>query len=205
LKVRILPVGPLFANCYILTCEEIKEAVIIDPGGDADYILREVKRLRVDVKAVINTHGHVDHIAADEPVIKATGAKLMIHEDDAAMLKSPARNLSLLGGVPLPPLKADRLLQDGDTVAFGSEALEVIHTPGHTPGGICLLADDIVFTGDTLFAKGIGRTDFPGGSYETLLRSIRERLLTLPDDTRVYPGHGPPTTIGQERLGNPYL
>ncbi len=205
MKVRILPVGPLFANCYILTCEEIKEAVIIDPGGDADYILREVKRLRVDVKAVINTHGHVDHIAADEPVIKATGAKLMIHEDDAAMLKSPARNLSLLGGVPLPPLKADRLLQDGDTVAFGSEALEVIHTPGHTPGGICLLADDIVFTGDTLFAKGIGRTDFPGGSYETLLRSIRERLLTLPDDTRVYPGHGPPTTIGQERLGNPYL
>ena len=205
MKIHVLTVGPLLANCYILTCEETDEAAIIDPGGDADSILREVARLGVDVKVVINTHGHVDHIAANEPVLRATGASLMIHEDDAVMLKSPARNLSLLGGAPLRPVEADRLLRDGDTVAFGREALEVIHTPGHTPGGISLLAGDVLFTGDTLFAMGIGRTDFPGGSYETLLSSIRERLLALPDDTRVYPGHGPETTIGDERRANPFL
>ncbi len=199
------PVGPLQANCYLIGCDETREVAVVDPGGDADKILRQVAADSLKVKYVINTHGHADHIAANKEVLKKTGAALLVHKDDAEMLTSSHRNLSALAGWNLAGRSADRLLQDGDVINLGSVQLEVLHTPGHTPGGISLLADGLVLTGDTLFAGGIGRTDLPGGSFTQLIESIRKKLLTLDDEIKVYPGHGPMSTIGEERASNPFL
>lgn len=198
-------VGAFGANCYIVGCEETKEAAIIDPGGDAGRILAYVRQRGLQVKSIINTHGHVDHMAANGPVKEGTAAPILIHRDDAPMLTSGARNLSLLAGVNVRSPEADRELEDGDVLTVGKLTLKVIHTPGHTPGGISLLCGDMVFTGDTLFAGSIGRSDFPGGSHETLIHSIKEKLLPLPDETVVLPGHGPRSTIGQEKDMNPFL
>ena len=193
------------ANCYILGCEATREAVVIDPGDEADRILMTLAELKLKVKAIIDTHGQFDHVGANIRMMEATGAELLIHADDQPMLGELARSAAGFGlraeNSPAP----DRNLSDGDTVSFGSHTLTVIHTPGHSRGGICLLGDGVVFVGDTLFAGSIGRTDFPGGSYDTLISSIKEKLLCLDDSVVVYPGHGPETTIGQERRLNPFL
>ena len=199
-----LVVGPLASNCYIVGSESNKEGMIIDPGDEAEVILRNVKDLGLEIKSIVLTHGHIDHIGALKEVKKVTGAEVAIHTDEAKSLQrqSSSTLLGLSYPTPLPP---DRLLQDGDSMDIGDLHFLVLHTPGHSPGGICLLGQGVVFSGDTLFNYGIGRTDLPGGSYSQLMNSIHTKLMILPDDTAVYPGHGPETTIGTERQGNPFL
>jgi len=203
-----LAVGPFATNCYIVGSEESRQGIIIDPGDDAAAILGRVADLGLDIKMLVLTHGHIDHVGALKAVKEATGAEMAIHADDAKSLRGLRGVLQsiIVPGLfyPLPP-PPERLLRDGDSLDVGGLHFEVLHTPGHTPGGICLLGEGVVFSGDTLFNYGIGRTDLPGGSYHRLVESIRSRLLTLPDDTVVYPGHGPETTIGAERAGNPFL
>jgi glyoxylase-like metal-dependent hydrolase (beta-lactamase superfamily II) len=200
-------VGQLAVNCYILGCEEKLEGIIVDPGADADRILAVVNRLGLAVKMVINTHGHFDHIGGNGRIVEATGASLMIHEGDVPFL-SRAENAGAMFGVPAKNSPSpDSLLEDGMDIRFGNCRLKVLHTPGHSPGGCCLyLADQgKVITGDTLFADGVGRTDLPGSSHESLIASIREKLMVLPLVTAAYPGHGPSTTIGHEKSHNPYI
>lgn len=205
--VKRLMVGALQTNCYLVGCPQTKEGIIVDPGGDAELILAEIKRLGLKIRHVVNTHGHFDHILANRKVVKATGAKLAIHPKDAPMLmaklSSLAKFFGLEGIIPSPP--PDLLLEEGDELVVGKLKFRVLHTPGHSQGSISLLAEGVVFTGDALFKMGIGRTDLPGGDYQTLMESIRNKLLTLPDETIVYSGHGPPTTIGAERSNNPFL
>jgi len=204
---EILPVGPLSANCFILGCEESKEGVVVDPGGDPERVISVIERLGLRITYIINTHGHFDHVGGNGLLLEHTGAALLIHEDDVRFL-SMAANVALKYGVSSensPP--PDRHLEEGMIISFGGHRIEVLHTPGHTPGGCCLhiSSEKLVITGDTLFAEGVGRTDFPGGSHQQLIDSIRSRLLTLPEETRVYPGHGPSTTIGHEKRYNPYI
>lgn len=203
--IETLAVGSLGANCYIIGCSDTKEGVVIDPGGSSNAILNTVKSLGLNIKYIIDTHGHIDHIGANDEVKKATGAEVIIHEDDKDMLTNHQKNLSMFMGEELSFSPADRLVKDGDTIEFGNLVLEVIHTPGHTRGGITLKLDQKLFVGDTLFAGSIGRTDFPGGSYEDIIKSIKTKLLVLPEDTKVYPGHGPVSTIGYEKKTNPFL
>lgn len=206
LYLRSFVVGLFDTNCYLIADQASRDALIIDPGDDHLVVLEAVHADRLSVQAILNTHAHADHIAANGALKKEFGCPIMIHEADAPGLADPEANLSGLAGyeaILSPP--ADRLLVEGDDIAVGGLAFRVIHTPGHTPGGICLLGEEFLFSGDTLFAGGIGRTDFPGGSHEQLVDSIRRKLLVLPDGTIVYPGHGPQTTIGAEKDQNPWL
>lgn len=198
-------VGPLMSNCYIIGCEETKEAAVVDPGAESQRILQRLKKLGLNCRYVILTHGHADHIGALGQVSEATGAQVLIHTKDAKMITSPSHNLSYMTGSALEFKNADRLLEDGDTVQVGKITVEVIHTPGHTPGGISLKAGDNILTGDTLFAGSVGRSDFPGGSHRMLINSIKEKLLVFPPQTKVLPGHGPASTIGEESKYNPFL
>ncbi len=203
--VRMLTVGPLATNCYLVGCPKTREALVIDPGGDPLTILAEAGRLALHVRQIVNTHGHFDHTMANHDVKKATGATIAIHALDASMLTNPLASFSFWAGNLRPGPSADRLLQDGDEISAGTVRLTVAHTPGHSPGSISLIGDQAVFTGDALFQGSIGRTDLPGGDYEQLIQSIKARLLVLPDETVAYTGHGPQTTIGQERRYNPFL
>jgi hydroxyacylglutathione hydrolase len=201
--IERLVVGPLATNCYIL--KSGVELAVIDPGGDAETIIAETKKLGGTVKYAIDTHGHIDHIAANREVIEATGAELLIHELDAKLLAHPDRNLSSLMGMKLTSPTPNRLLKEGDRVKVGEDEMTVLHTPGHTPGGICLLAADYAFTGDTLFVDSIGRVDFPGGSEELMMASLARLQTILRKETEIYPGHGEPGTFGRALLVNPFL
>jgi len=193
-------------NCYIVGCEETREAAVIDPGGDAPAILRLLEEENLKAVYIINTHGHIDHIGANRAVKAATGAKILIHENDAEMLENAAANFSLMMGTKVTSPPADQLIAEGDIIKVGNTVeLEVIHTPGHSRGGVCLKVDKIIFVGDTLFQGSIGRTDFPGGSYPQLIQNIKEKLMCYDDDVVCYPGHGPGTTIGRERKTNPFI
>lgn len=205
--IETIPVGPLQVNSYILGCEESHEGVVIDAGGSVDRLLARIAKLGLNVKQLIDTHGHFDHVGGNRAFIEATGAKLLIHKKDAFLLSMAAASGRDFGVEVEDSPEPDDFLVDGMEVGFGRQALQVIHTPGHSPGGCCLYAKDAnaVFTGDTLFNGSVGRTDLPGGSMEILLRSIRERLAVLPENTRVYPGHGPSSTIAIELYSNPYV
>ncbi|MEG6585596.1 MBL fold metallo-hydrolase [Dendrosporobacter sp. 1207_IL3150] len=205
MKITKFEVGHLGTNCYIVTCLETKNTAIIDPGGNAEEIIAYLNGEQLKVICIVNTHGHADHIAANNKLKEATGADVMIHQDDAEMLTSSNRNLSAYIGSSLVLKPADRILKDGDLINVGKIELKVIHTPGHTLGGICLYTDGVLFSGDTLFAESVGRTDFPGGSMGKLISSIKNKLLVLPDETKVLPGHGPETSIGWERSNNPFI
>ncbi len=205
LIIKKLEVGPIMANCFILGCESTKEAVVIDPGDDADRILMALAKAELKVKCLINTHGHFDHVGANKKMKEVTAAPIAIHAGDEPMLTELSRSAAMFGLSAENSPPADRLLEDGDEVVFGEITLKVIHTPGHSPGGICLHTPGHLFAGDTLFAGSIGRTDLPGGDYDTLIASIKERLLELPEDTVVYTGHGPETSIGNEKRMNPFL
>ncbi|NLC38860.1 MAG: MBL fold metallo-hydrolase [Clostridia bacterium] len=204
--IKRLQVGVLATNCYVLGCEETREAAVIDPGGDGEKILQEIASLQLQLKFIINTHGHGDHIAANGELKEATGAKILIHEGDAGFLTDPRKSLLSYSASSVQGTSADQLLQDGDQIKIGEEiTLQVIHTPGHTPGCICLDEGEYLFTGDTLFAGSIGRTDLPGGSYRSLIESVQEKIFTLPGDRIIYPGHGPETTLAEEKASNPFF
>ena len=203
--VKDLTVGPIMANCFILGCEDTKQAAVIDPGDEADRILMTLAESALTVKYIINTHGHFDHVSANKRLKDVTGADILIHPLDAPMLDQLAAAASAWGFSSENSPPPDRLLEDGDIVTVGNIELTVLHTPGHTPGGISLHADGAVFVGDTLFAGSIGRTDFPGGDFDTLKTSIQQKLYTLDDDVVVYPGHMGLTRIGQEKRTNPFV
>lgn len=199
--IERLELGPYGTNCYLVAAESGKEGLIIDPGAEAGRILKRVKDLGLLIKLIVLTHGHIDHIGALGETKEATGAEIAIHSDDAGSLQGRNPFHPFLQAPPAP----DRLLKGGDSIDIGGLHLLVLHTPGHTPGGICLLGEGVVFSGDTLFNLGIGRTDMPGGSYSQLLNGIHTKLMVLPDNTTVYPGHGPETTVGNERQRNSFL
>jgi glyoxylase-like metal-dependent hydrolase (beta-lactamase superfamily II) len=206
--VKALVVGPFASNCFIVGSEKTKEGMVIDPGADVKNILNTVRDLGLSVVLIVATHNHIDHVGALRSLKDATGAEYAVHEADSkeAMPAMFNRMMGLMLGSSLrAPPKPDRLLQDGDVIQIGDLRFEVLHTPGHSPGGISLLGNGVVFSGDTLFNLGIGRTDLAGGDYARLIESIVAKLMVLPDSTIVYPGHGPETTIGTERKWNPFL
>ena len=206
--LRQLVVGMFASNCFIVGSETTKKGMIIDPGADAKAILKAVSDMGLSIVLIVATHNHIDHVGALRQVKDATGADFAVHEDDAESMMPSAFGRMVgvvMGGSLKASPKPDRLLRDGDVITIGDLKFSVLHTPGHSAGGISLLGDGIVFSGDTLFNLGIGRTDLPGGDYATLINSIVTRLMSLPDDTVVYPGHGPRTTIGAERVRNPFL
>ena len=207
--IKQLKVGVMEVFCYILGCRETHKGLLIDPAGDEDLILETAQDLGLTIEAVVNTHGHPDHTCGNRRIKEATGAKIYMHASDDRIFNSPEGEAMALqwGFTPSPP--ADVLLQDGDTIPFGNHKLTVIHTPGHSPGGICLYGENNLFTGDTLFVGAVGRTDLPGGSLQTMLDSIKEKILALPDDTIVWPGHdyggSPTSTIAREKKQNIYI
>lgn len=208
MRIEQIPVGMMQVCCYIVSCEETGEAAVIDPGGDEKKILDRCAQHDLKVQYIIATHGHPDHTCGNGPIKETTGAQIVMHKDDAEFFWQPdvQQYFSMLG-LPESP-KPDILVTDGDIISFGREQLQVIHTPGHTPGGICLYNPPNCFTGDTLFTGGVGRTDFPGGSTQKLMSSIRKRLLDLPPETVVWPGHGyggSKSTIEEEAGSNPFL
>jgi len=205
LIIKELAVGPIMANCFIVGCENTKEAVVIDPGDEVDKILFSLAESKLKVKYILNTHGHFDHVGGNKQLKDATGADILIHALDAPMLNQIAASASAWGlsNENSPP--PDRTIEEGDNISFGNIILKVIYTPGHSPGGVSFYTDGYVFVGDTLFAGSIGRTDFPGGSYEVLTSNIHKKLFALGDDVRVFTGHGPETTIGTEKRHNPFV
>jgi glyoxylase-like metal-dependent hydrolase (beta-lactamase superfamily II) len=198
-------VGALQVNCYILGSEATKEVVVIDPGSNGDKIIQLIDEMGLKLKYIINTHAHFDHIGGNAALHDKTGAKIIIHEEDSILLDKLSKQADVFGYEVTPSPPADILVKEGDTIEFGDMKLDVIHTPGHTPGGISLKIDNIIFTGDTLFNNSIGRTDLPGGSFEHIIYSIKEKLFCFDDGVKVYPGHGGKTTIGNERKYNPYF
>jgi hydroxyacylglutathione hydrolase len=206
--VEQLIVGSFETNCYILrSSSSVKDCVLIDAGLESTPLVDYLRRKRLNPVAVILTHGHIDHVAGlDELLANWPEIKVYIHSSDVPML-SGKNNLSELAGIPSGRIKADCLLEDGQVIELAGIRLKVLHTPGHTPGGISLYSrdDQIVFVGDALFAGSVGRTDFPGGSAKQLLKGIKEKLLTLPPATKILPGHGPATTIAEEKKLNPFL
>jgi glyoxylase-like metal-dependent hydrolase (beta-lactamase superfamily II) len=203
--VTKLAVGPIQANCFIVGCEETRQAAVIDPGDEADRILLTLAGAGLTVVQIVNTHGHFDHVGANRRMKQATGAPILIHALDAPMLGLLSRSAAAWGMSAENSPPPDRTVDEGDTIPVGTLTFKVIHTPGHTPGGISLHCGMSLFVGDTLFAGSVGRTDFPGGSFDALQASIRDKLFTLPPETTVYTGHGEETTIGAERRGNPYV
>ncbi|MFZ5585213.1 MAG: MBL fold metallo-hydrolase [Thermodesulfobacteriota bacterium] len=207
--VQIL-VGQMAVYAYLVACEQTQEAVVIDPAGEEERILREARQRGYKIVKIVNTHGHPDHTCGNKRMKELTGAPIVVHAEDAGPMTSPhaAQFAAMLGCAPTPP--ADETVNDGDEIAAGQEVrLKVIHTPGHTPGCICLYTPGHVFTGDTLFVGGVGRTDLPGGSWSQMSDSIRQRILSLPDDTVVWPGHDygprPRSSVRAERETNPFL
>jgi glyoxylase-like metal-dependent hydrolase (beta-lactamase superfamily II) len=208
MKIQQLTVGMMGVCCYIISCEKTKKAAIIDPGGSEEKILTACQKDELDVLYILNTHGHPDHVCGNGPIQKATGAQIIMHRSDADFFSTAeAKNYFSMLGLPESP-PADILVEDGEKITIGEEVITVIHTPGHTPGGVCFYNEPDCFTGDTLFVGGVGRTDFPGGSMPQLSQSIQEHLMTLPPDTIVWPGHGyggSQSTIKDEAEGNPYF
>ncbi len=207
MKIFCETVGPFAENSYFVADTASREAIAIDPGDEAPRLLDIIERHRLSVRYILNTHAHLDHVGAVEAIKKATGAPFHLHEAEMPLLASLPVQAAMFGlSAPVVP-KVEAYLGEGDVYTLGDGAIrvEVFETPGHSPGGVTFRIAESLFVGDALFAGSIGRTDLPGGDYETLMRSIRGRLMSYPDDTVVYSGHGPATTIGRERRTNPFL
>ena len=209
MEIEQMKVGYMEVFCYIVSCPETKEALVIDPAGDEDRVVERIRQKGLHLKYIVNTHGHPDHTCGNQKVKDLTGVEIIMHEEDDKIFNSPeGQIMARQMGFTLSP-HADVFVKDGDEIVFGNVSLKVIHTPGHSPGGICLLGDGNLFTGDTLFVGAIGRTDLPGASLHQFMKSINERLLTLPGNTVVWPGHDygnrPSSTIDIEKRTNPWL
>jgi glyoxylase-like metal-dependent hydrolase (beta-lactamase superfamily II) len=209
LLLETFPVGAFQCNCSILGCADSKEAIVVDPGGDHERILEVVRHYDLTIKWIIHTHAHLDHIYETRDVKEAAGGTIALHQGDAFLYDGFAMQAAMFGWQPRPVLPVDHWLSDGETLGFGKRAVEVVHTPGHTPGSCCFKVDGadrpLLLAGDTLFQRSIGRTDLPGGDYATIERSIQKRIYTLDPDTAVIPGHGPRTTVGDEARHNPFV
>ncbi len=204
--IRKIQVGMTQTNCYIVGCEETQQGAVIDPGGEGKYVLQAIEQSGLDIRYVLITHAHFDHIGASASVVEAAGAQLALHPEDKPLLESGGG--ASRWGVSVEPCPVpDVMLSDGDVIEVGTLSFEVLHTPGHSPGGVTFYEADqgVAFDGDVLFESGVGRTDLPGGNREMLMHSIKEVLFTLPDETEIYSGHGPKTTIGQEKRSNPWV
>ena len=203
---RVLQIMPFSTNCYLVASDKTRDGMVIDPAGDAVRILNNISELNLKIGLIVVTHTHPDHIGAIAQVKEATKAKFALHAAEAGIISQYDNSqFSMFDSAFRPPPPPERLLQDGDSIDLGDIGFRVFHTPGHSAGGICIAGYGVVFSGDTLFNMGIGRTDGPGGDYNLLISSIRSKLLRLPDETVVLPGHGPKTTIGWERQHNPFL
>ena len=203
--IKNIVVGPLEVNCYILGCEDTKEAAIIDPGDNADEIISTIEKEGLNPKFIINTHAHFDHIGGVKVIQDHFKIDFILHEGDLFLVENASEQATAFGLKPISKPVVNKNATNGEKVNLGNKSITVIHTPGHSPGGVCYYSGNNVFVGDTLFAGSIGRTDLPGGSYDTLINSIKENLFPLGDSTIVYPGHGPSTTIGNEKEHNPFL
>ncbi len=203
-KIHTLVVGRIQTNCYILQSDST--ALVIDPGDESERIIRFLKDIAVKPTHIVATHTHFDHVLGVDTIRAKLKIPFLIHRDDLSMLESmQSRVRQIMGFSVPPPPKVDQFLEDGQSIEFGQDKVKVIHTPGHSPGSISLAGQDFVMTGDALFNQSIGRTDLPGGDLDTLIRSITQRLFILDDDTIVYPGHGPETSIGDEKFANPFV
>jgi len=203
--IKKLALGPIMANCFIVGCSQTHQAAVIDPGDEADRILLALAEERLTVTHILNTHGHFDHVGANKRMKTATAAPILIHAQDAPMLRLLSRSAAAWGMTAEDSPPPDRTIDEGDVVQVGTLTFKVIHTPGHTLGGVSLFVDDCLFAGDTLFAGSVGRTDFPGGDFDTLRSSIQKKLFVLSDNVKVFTGHGPETTIGEEKRHNPFV
>jgi len=207
--IEQIKVGFMDVFCYLVACSKTKEALFIDPAGNEEDLVHFIQQENLALKYIVNTHGHADHTCGNKKIKALTGAKIIMHEIDDQVFSTPQAHAMAREWGFEPSPRADETVKDGDEIVVGDVALQVIHTPGHSPGGICLLSDGNLFTGDTLFVSGIGRTDLPGSSHEQFMRSIGEKLLSLPPETIVWPGHdyGPMrrSTIGYEKATNPWL
>jgi len=202
--VETLAVGPLQVNCHIIGCEDTAQAMVVDPGDEAARILRSLDEAGLTLEVIVNTHGHFDHIGGNRALIEATGAPLLIHQADLPLLRRAEDLAAAYGLKTTSSPEPQGLLEEGGTVAVGNLSFSVLHLPGHSPGGICLYGGGHLFAGDVLFAGSVGRTDLPGGDHHQLIEGIRRKLFVLPGETVVHPGHGPATTIGEERRSNPF-
>lgn len=203
--VRTRAVGPFVMNCHLVVCERTREAVVIDPGDEPEVIEKMIERDGAKVKLLVGTHGHMDHVSAAEPLRRRLGVPFLLHRADLPWVEMLPRQ-AMMFGVDVPEVPhVDAFLEDEQTIEVGDLRLEVRHTPGHTEGGVIFVGEGAAFVGDCVFLGSIGRTDLPGGNYETLIRSIRKRILDLPDETVLHCGHGPKTTVGNERRSNPFL
>jgi len=205
LQIETLLLGPLNTNCYILSDGETRSAVVIDPADDGQLIYNHLTKNNLILVKILLTHGHYDHIGGIVSLKSLSNAPIFIHSLDAEMLTNPEKNFSVFIGTPYKSPEPDGFLNDGELITVGKKQVRVFHTPGHSQGSVSFACDGFVIVGDTLFNGSVGRTDFPGSSFDILIQSIQSKLLTLPDDTIAYPGHGPETTIGKERKGNPFF
>jgi len=205
LRVFVMEVGPLAENTYIVEHKASRKAAVIDPGDEGEEILERLAERGITLEKILLTHGHFDHVGAVRTLKERTGAEIHIHADEAERMRTASRQGGMFGLEVQDPPAPDVLLREGDLVGLGDQRFQVLHTPGHTPGHVTFLSGEMAFVGDLIFAGSIGRTDLPGGSYDDLIRAVREKIFILPDRTVLFPGHGPATTVGEEKRSNPFF